>query len=433
MAGIIHRSTAVGSGVSSRNPAEGDVVVVGAGVIGLTISVMLQRSGYRVVLVDRGAPGAGCSSGNAAVLATSFILPLSSPRHILMAPGMLLNARGPLAIRSRDLVALAPWLARFALNALPARQQRTITALKAINALALPAWKRFLTQIGQSDMLVERGMLEVAARGDRAAARSLAAHAERLSAEGVALEWLDAATVGELEPALSQRVEAGVLHSDVAHVRDPEALNDMLLMAFLNLGGEVRRLRVDRITPAPDRVAVSGEGHEQCFSHAVIAAGYWSAALLKPMGLCVPLGVERGYHHMVREAAHTVTRPVAFHAESFLATPLDSGLRLAGTVELARAEAAPDWRRADLLPQLAQRYLPDINPEGGQKWMGHRPSFPDGLPAVGKLPDAPRLLYAFGHQHLGLTQAAATADAISALIGGGATEFPLGSTSLARF
>lgn len=394
------------------------VAVVGAGVIGLTAAVALQRRGHEVVLIDRDPPGTGCSSGNAGVIATSFVLPLSSPGHLLSAPRMLLDPVGPLSVRVRDLPWLSAWLAAFVLNALPARQRRTIEALKAINGSALAAWRTLLADVNASDLLVERGMLEVVPAQDDRAARSLEAHAARLEKENIPLERVGAGEGAELEPLLTGRIGGGILHNAVAHVRDPAAVNAALLRHFREAGGDVLSIKVEEIRPDGTKVAVIGQGWRQSFDHAVLSAGYWSGRLLRGLGLRIPIGVERGYHYMLPATEPLPSRPIAFHAESFLATPLPNGLRLAGTVELARAESPPDWRRADQLARLVRRYMPQPSDVPGTRWMGCRPSFADGLPAIGRLSSHPAILYAFGHQHLGLTQAAVTAQLLADLIDG---------------
>jgi D-hydroxyproline dehydrogenase len=409
------------------------IAVIGAGVIGLAIAVTLQRRGRRVILMDQARPGSGCSAGNAAVIATSFVLPLSNVEHLLGAPRMLLDPLGPLAIRSQDLPSLIPWLARFVLNALPRNQRRTIDTLKAINIAALPAWRRLLRDLQASELLIERGMIEVVRPGRPADLKALFLHAERLAGECIAITRLGPNDVDDLEPVLAARAGAGLLHDGVAHVRDPAEVNSTMLEAFLGTGGEVLLAGVDAMAPCENHVAIFADGAEQHVDRAIVSAGFGSGELLRHLGLRVPIGVERGYHHMVRLDGPLPSRPISFHAEGFLATPLASGLRLAGTVELAKAEAAPNWRRADQLPLLARRYLGEVEPDGKGRWMGCRPSFADGLPAIGQLRGAPRLLYAFGHQHLGLTQAATTAESVAAIVTGLGEPPFLKACSLDRF
>lgn len=410
-----------------------DVVVIGGGVVGLAAALTLRQRGRRVLLIDRETPGSGCSWGNAAVIASSFVLPLSDVGHILGAPRMLLDPLGPLAIRGRDIMTTAPWLGRFAFNALPARQRRTIDALRSLNARAVASWRSLLAGIGYSHAMAERGMLEVVRPGSPKHVESLRRLAGRLDQEGVAVDWLDAPGVAELESVLRGRVGAGILHRDVAHVSDPAIVNATLLRAFRMLGGDLLRADIERLEPAENGVRLVARNREIFAERLIVAAGYRSRDLLRPLGCKVPIGVERGYHQMVEKKGFAIERPISFHHEAFLATPIGDRLRLAGTVELAAIDAPPAWKRAEQLVGLASRYLPDLTPIEGSRWMGARPSFPDGLPAIGMVDGAPQIFYAFGHQHLGLTQAAVTADAVDCLLAGRAAPFDLMPFNLGRF
>ena len=407
-----------------------DVAVVGGGIIGIASALALQATGRSVVLIDRSEPGGGCSAGNAGVIATSFVLPLASVAHILAAPRMLLSATGPLSMPLQHTGHYASWMYRFARAATPKRRLHAIALLKLLNGRALVAWRDLLGPDLAAQFLREKGMLDII-RADRPT-KKLWAHAEALASEGIALDRLSPDEVADLEPSLTRRISAGVLHRDVAHVTNPLDLSRALVTRFRTGGGEVLQRDVSTVAPEGDAVAIRCADDRILAGKALIAAGWWSRQLVEPLGLACPLRAERGYHVMLPGNADLLGRPVSFHEESFLATPMWGGLRLAGTVELAPPSAKPDWRRADMLPDLAEAYLPPLDREGSLRWMGSRPSFADSLPAIGIVPAAPNILYAFGHQHLGLTQAAVTAEYIRELIAGSAPA-NIENFSLARF
>lgn len=412
------------------NPIPADVAIVGGGVVGIATALCLQDAGMSVLLVDRDDPGAGCSSGNAGVIASSFVLPLSSFSHILGAPKMLMDRMAPLSLPWRHVANYAPWLWRFALNAFPGNRRHTIDRLIQLNEASLPAWKRLLPDDMYSRIFLERGMLDVVAV-DRPL-DSLVANAQALGAEGVPIELLDASQVAELEPLLSGKVAGATLHSAVTQVTDPKLLSDEMLAVFTARGGTLVRMDVSDVRSGPDSVEVVGGGQSYRAKRAVISAGWWSPAMLTRFSLRAPLRAERGYHVMLPAVTESFSRPVSFHHESFLATPMAGGLRLAGTVELAPPHAQPDWRRADNLLNLVRRYLPDFDTTGLSRWVGARPSFADSLPAIGRVSAAPNVFYSFGHQHLGLTQAAISAEYIRDIIRGTMPE-NIQSYSLSRF
>jgi glycine/D-amino acid oxidase-like deaminating enzyme len=405
--------------------------IVGGGIIGIAAALELQSRGHSVVLIDRDAPGRACSFGNAGIIATSYVLPLSRPRQILAIPKMLLDPLGPLSVRPSDLPELLPWLIRFLLTTTPTSQRKIVHGLTALNQRALPAWRRRLRNDNAIELLQERGMVEVAR--SRAGLRSMRSLSKRLRGLGVRVADLDAEAVHELEPAIAKCVTGGTFHEDIAHVGDPAVLNEVLLARFLAKGGLVIQDCIVGVTPREDGALIIGSRGSTHVSHAVICSGHASGRLLRPLGLKVPIAVEYGYHLTLTGVPGLPSRPLAFHEESFVATPMPGGLRLAGTVELACEGAEPNWRRAEMLAKLASRYLKGLDDKRRTRWRGGRPSLPDGLPAIGRVPAAPSIIYAFGHQHLGLTLASVTAELVAQMIGNSASEVNLQQYSLTRF
>lgn len=391
---------------------------------------MLQRAGFQVALIDRDEPGAGCSAGNAGVIANSFVLPLSSFANIRAAPGMLLDKQAPLSMPLRHLGDYAPWLWKFALNALNSRRETSIQGLRPLNFRALSAWKELLGPSIAERHIFEHGMLDVVALGRSNA--GLRDSAKALRKQGVSVEDMSAHEVAELEPSLAGRVGGGLFHTNVAHVSDPLMLSLSMLDMFRAAGGQVKQFEVTSIETNSAGVVVHGEGSCLSTQFAVVAAGWWSSSLIQRFGLVSPLRAERGYHLMLDGHGTALSRPVSFFEESFLATPLANGLRLAGTVELAPPHAKPNWERSESLRAKAMQYLPEIAVTPASRWFGSRPSFPDSLPAIGRVPGAPSVIYAYGHQHLGLTQAAVTAEYVLSLMRGDMPE-DIERYSLERF
>lgn len=344
---------------------------------------------------------------------------------------MLADPLGPLAIRPSHIPRLTPWLVRYALNVTPAARERTIAAISALNSRALPAYRDLLEAAGAREELIERGMLKVVNRENHLP--GLHSEAHEFCRRGGKSEIVSAEQLGELETALRGRVVGGVLFPGVAHITDPYRISTAFARRIVLGGGQIKECEVRAILVDPRGCRILTDTGELRARQCVLAAGFWSSALIKPFGMKAPLEAERGYHLALPHAGVEISRPLYFHTESFVATPLRGSLRLAGTAEFSGATAAPDWRRASVLFSLARRYLPNIDDSGATRWMGHRPSFPDSLPALGRVPDAPQVLYAFGHQHLGLTQAAISAECIAALANDRAPPVDLSPFSLRRF
>lgn len=399
-----------------------DTVVVGAGIIGTCIAERLQYEGTQVLLLDREGVGGGCSGGNAGHFATDVVLPLANPQTLLALPKMLFNPLGPLRLRGRYLPRMLPWLLRFAVAALPAPARASTQALRALNSRSIKSFERLLDRTGLQDLMTQRGAITLY---ESAASRDRHRHTVQLLRDyGVVVQEHSGDELRELEPALTAAVDSGLLFPNTAHTVNPLRLTRELAAYFSAAGGEIitgSAGEVQSLYPGGDTgtEVELGLATGECLraQRVVVAAGAYSGHLLRSLGLCVPLETERGYHLMLptmRQGLRQsgLSRPVTSHERSFVMTPMEEGLRLAGTVELAGLDAAPDYRRADILLDHARHLLREVNPAGATRWLGRRPSLPDSLPVIGPAPGAPQLMLAFGHQHLGLTQAAVTAELV---------------------
>ena len=392
------------------------IAVLGAGIVGCAIAHALLDEGHEVLLIDRTGPASGTSQGNAGWIAHVDILPLASPKVWRHLPRWLLDPLGPLSIRPAYAHRLAPWLLRFVAASTPARIEAGTQAVAALNGLALPAWERRLAALGLSGHLHRRGQLYVWSKpGNFAAAAALFA---RQRALGIPVQELNGAEVRALEPALTSSVAGGALYETGCHVSDPRVLTLALAEAALARQARPALAQVERIEADAGGVILHGSGASIHAELAVLAAGAWAKPLAASAGDRVPLDTERGYNATFPPGRLGLTRPVAFDGEGFVATPLDSGDRVGGSVEFAGLHAPANMARVDAILGRLRRFLPDADLSGGTRWMGFRPSLPDSLPVIGWASGNRRVIHAFGHAHHGLTQAAATAELVAALVAG---------------
>ncbi len=390
--------------------------MAGAGVVGVACARALQRAGLSVAIADPNPPGSGCSHGNAGVIATDHVLPLARPEILRRVPAMLLNRDGPLYLKPARIPALVPWFARFALACRWDRVAHGSSAIAALTGPALGAWEAELAASGAHDLLQARGMYAVYADAgafDRDAR-------ERNLARSLGVDWeiLDGAELRRREPALSERLRHGVFYPGVAHVLDPRAVVERLAAAFERAGGLLVPEPVTAIRAEPHQLVVMLAARRLRARYLVVAAGLGSAALCRLLGVRVPLVAEMGYHLVLPERAPRLRSPVAAAEHGFIVTPMSGALRVAGTVEFSRREEDPNWHRAELLGRHAAQLFREPLPTATERWRGSRPSLPDFLPVIGPLPGHPRVLAAFGHQHIGLTTAAVTGAMVSNLVQG---------------
>lgn len=413
-----------------------DVIVVGAGAVGIAAARWLQRDGHRVTVIDPAPPGTGASGGNAGCLSPSSILPLSTPGMLRQVPGWLLDENGPLSLRWRYLPRATPWLLRFlraGTAAGVAHQAAALAQLLAPMAESLAA----LTQGTEAaELLRWQGSL-VLYRTAAAWAGSADGWALRRQ-HGIPWKEIPGEALRDLDPALAPGLHRGVLLPGNGHVRDPQALVERLAAAVVRDGGRLLRDRVTGFEVEDGQLrAVHTEAGRVPATAAVLAAGAHSRDLAAELGDRVPLETERGYHLALPCAPAMPALPAVAAEDRFVATPMAMGLRLTGTVEIAGLAAPPNWARAQRLLSLAGRLYPGLRAAGADHgataWMGHRPSMPDSLPVIGPSRRARAVVLAFGHGHVGLMAAAFTGRLVADLVADRPAAIDLAPFSPRRF
>ncbi|AZZ92691.1 FAD-dependent oxidoreductase [Hahella sp. KA22] len=409
-----------------------DITVLGGGIVGVCCALSLQQAGMKVSLIDGRGVGEGCSRGNAGHFATEQILPLATPGLLWKIPGMLMDPLGPVAIRWSYLPHIAPWLLRFMLNTREASYNRSGKALQALNAASLPAWRRLLAGTGEESQIRVNGSLLTFERN--ASFQSYQTTLDTLRTRGVKTQVLNGAQARDLEPGLGSTIKHGVFFPETGHTANPYHLTRTLGALFQTRGGTLLNRMVNSATPTTDGVLLHCDGDRIRVPKLVLAAGAWSKPLVKQLtGKSIPLDTERGYHLMLRNAGASLSIPVTSAERRFIMTPMSEGLRLAGTVEFGGLKQPANMRRATMLATHARALLPGLDDAQGETWMGFRPSLPDSLPVIDRVGERRQIILAFGHQHLGLTQAALTGELVRQLATDQTPTVDIQSLRLSRF
>jgi len=400
------------------------VAVIGGGVIGTVAALRLQERGFAVTLIDPDPEWRGASCGNAGQIATDEVHPLASRATLRSLPKTLFLRGGPVGLPLRDIAAWAPFGMR--LLAATLRYESGHRALASIQAEALPSWKRLIEALGAPDLLREAGHFVVWDTPDGAAAGKAG-----LATEGTGTaSWRDADPEElALLARLSRPPGGAARFSGTGQITDLSRLAESLEARFEAAGGARLRGKV-RIEAA----GVMLDCGERIDSDVIlVAAGPASGGLLRPLGYRVPLIAERGYHIETDAGDWPAEMPsILFADRAMVVTRFRARLRATSFVEFGRAASPPDprkWRR--LLRHAKELGLPFDGPV--TEWMGARPTLPDYLPAIGRSARDPRVLYAFGHQHLGLTLAAVTGECVAALAAGERPPVDLAPFAIERF
>ncbi|WP_439577058.1 NAD(P)/FAD-dependent oxidoreductase [Elioraea sp.] len=391
-------------------------VVLGAGIVGVLAALALQRRGFDVTMIDRDEPGRGCSYGNGGAISPDFCVPIALPGMLRRVPKWLFDREGPLVVRWRDLPASLPWLIRWIRAG---RMDRVEAHARALRALHAPSYGRYRDILGPraAGLIEMTGQLYV---WRSAAAGPTEALARRLrERHGVETHALAGDEIRQMDGALATGFTRGLFFPENGHTLNPLRLVQTLARQIEEGGGRVLRGEASDIVLENGRaVGVRCSGTTLAGDIVVVAAGIASTAFARALGDRVPLQAERGYHVMLPEPGIRPRIKISNRDHMFGLTPMEHGVRIAGTVEIARPDAPMDERRPRAMLEVAKRMYPGLSDRGAAFWMGCRPSTPDSLPVIDRAARARNVIYAFGHGHTGLTGAPVTGELVAALATG---------------
>ncbi len=380
--------------------ADKTIIVVGAGIVGVSAALWLQRGGCDVTLVDRTGPAAGTSYGNAGILASGAIVPVSVPGLLKKAPRMLLDRDQPLFLRWRYLPQFLPFLRTYL------RQAKNVDHIAAgLHELLHDSvdQHRALAEGTKADAYLHEGDW-IYGYQDRAAFLKDSYGWDLRRAHGVSFEEMSAAELAAHDPALAARFGYGVRMTRHGRIADPGAYVAALMEAFCEIGGRFVKATIsDVVIEEGVCTALETEAGRMVADQFVLTLGAWSGPLAHKLGVRVPLESERGYHIEFVNPSIELKSVVMVAAGKFAMHSMNGRLRCAGVVEFAGLEAPPSRPPFELLKRQVAALFPDLTYDRIDEWMGHRPSTPDSLPIIGPAVTASNVLLGYGHQHVGLT------------------------------
>jgi len=407
------------------------VVVVGAGIVGVSTAIWLARAGRQVTLVDRLAPGEGTSHGNAGVLAACGLVPVTTPGLTKKAPGLLLDKDFPLFMRWSYLPSLLPWLRKYLGYANETDTPRIAEGLTTIVADTVEQHQALAGNTAADSWLVPSDYQFAYLSKESFDADSYVWDLRRRA--GFDPELVEGSEVRDKEPLLSANIKLLAVCKDHGFVRSPGLYVKSLAEVFKGLGGKIREANVLDFEHIDGKVSAvhTSSGTIEC-TEVVLATGVWSAKLGDKLGVTIPLESERGYHVIFKNPSAMVNAPTMVTTGKFVATPMQDGMRCAGIVEFGGLDAGPSRAPLELLRRQVARTFPSLSYADTEEWLGHRPAPADSLPFIGEIGKT-SVYMAFGHHHIGLTGGPKTGRMISDLITGDLVEDDIAPFNPMRF
>jgi D-amino-acid dehydrogenase len=386
----------------------------------------------QVTLIDPEPPGSACSHGNASCIATSGVVPFSYPGLVKKLPGWLLDPLGPVTIRPKDFLSLAPWFWTFWRSCNMQKVEEIASAQALLMHRVLGDWDEILGALEASHLKMSPGTIYL-----YDTEKEYLAHEWQIDLSrrlGFEHHRLSPGDLKSMMPALKLEKAVGLLVPDWHHLVNPARATATIAEACMRDGGQWFQDRVSEVRAGETGISLQTESGKKIEAdQLVVAAGAWSNSFAAQLDYKVPLVAERGYHAQISNPGFELKHPVMSLSRHFVMTPLEDGLRLAGTAEFAALDAKPDFRRAKVLLKQAARYLDGLNTDDVSEWMGQRPAMPDSLPVVSVSPGHPNVFYAFGHGHYGITQGPTTGRIIADMVTGDQPKLNLSAFRFDRF
>lgn len=392
-------------------------VVIGAGIVGSSCAWHLRRKGFDVTLIDPVEPGMSCSFGNAACLSRSSVIPFSYPGMINKVPGWMLDPLGPMRIRPLDFPALAPWFWQFWRTSTMPKVEQIAAAQKKLMDTSFEDYDDILNATDSSHLRQSRGAIHVYDTEKEYQQDQWQIELRRRL--GFGSHRLEPQELKKLVPALKLDNGVAMMMPDWHQLLDPQKVTQRIAEHSFAEGTQWLNDKVQHIDSGDHGISIkTASGRNIKADKLVVAAGAWSNTIAERLDYKVPLIAKRGYHSMLANPGVELDYPIMSLSRVFVMTPLNDGLRVAGTAEFAALDAEPDYRRAKVLLKHAAHYLQGLQVDGATEWMGQRPMMADSMPVISRSPAHQHVYYAFGHGHYGLTQGPTTGRHIASLVAG---------------
>ena len=389
------------------------IAVIGAGIIGVCIAHFLRKSGNQVELFDQYEPGTQTSFGNAGLFANHECVTVNSPQLWKDLPSMLLGKNSPLVVDWIYIFTHLPWIIRFLRNCTHEKVENIANSLSTFSSHAEIGYEEIFNEIDVSEYIVKKEPIFLYESKQHFEKNQYALNLRKK--HNISFEIVSKKEIAEMEPALDDVYYNGIVFKGESFTRSSLKITKKIFDNFINNGGRFIKEKVNSIYKDKNSLFLRTSGNIQKADKIIVAAGAWSNVLAKTVGDNFPLDTERGYHVLFEKNDDLISRPIGWAKTGFYITPMEDGIRAAGTIEIAGLKKPMNEKMLKKIESTSRKILPKLGSVKSQ-WMGFRPTLPDSLPVIGESKKCNNVYYAFGHQHLGLSLAAVTGKAIQSLV-----------------
>ena len=406
------------------------IAVVGAGIVGICSAYFLQKSGFKVTIIDKEDPGTMTSFGHACTFADYASIPVNSPSLFSQIPSMLFKRDSPLAIDFFYLIKNLPWAFKFLKNCRKDKVEKIAKSLANFLKHSQLSYDEIFKEVNVSEYIKNEENIYLF---DSQKAYDEYKYATLIRKKNnVKVVELSKNEIHDLEPNLAPVYYSGQLFVGSRHTTNPLFISKKIFENFLLRGGKYIKENVKNVSQKENSIELSLENKRIECDEMIICAGAWSNIIANMVGENFPLDTERGYHVLFETDQQLINRPIAWSESGFYLIQIEDGIRAAGTVEIAGLNKPPNNQRTNMIERQSRKILPQLG-KVKSTWMGRRPTLPDALPIIGRSEKNKNILFAFGHQHIGWTLAAVTGKAINELIKGNKPNFDINDFSPNRF
>ena len=406
------------------------IAVIGAGIIGICSAYFLQKSGFKVTLVDHNKPGSMTSYGHACTFADYACIPVNSPTIFKDLPSLLLKQNGPLAVDFKYILKNLPWALSFLKNCRKNKVEYIASSLANFLSHSRLSYDQLFEEVDVSQYINNNETLYLykTEKEFQAAKYSI----DLRKKNNVKIKKLNAAEIHEIEPNIAQVYFCGLIFEGSRHTINPIKVSEKIFETFLQNGGSYINKKITLINNTVNGITITSENNTFDFDKIIISAGSWSRELALMIGDKFPLDTERGYHVLFENEKKLISRPVGWSQSGFYLIQIEEGIRAAGTVEIAGLQKNPNPKRLKMIENESRKLIPTLG-KVKSTWLGFRPTLPDSLPVIGQSTKDKNVFYAFGHQHIGWTLGAVTGKAITELVNNRNPNFDLSFFNPNRF